>query len=275
MNKNDDVKVKSESQATKTETGENATVSVPIVQSKHEAQMPDLEKIDVFVVTKEDSSQTPSETDDTKSKDNENAAVGAPAGESVNGGDGPIVENNTNNKENSAKTSPNTESSDAKPAEKLDTNSQDPKKSNQSGIFPSVGVHPLFRRVLLGSTQQKPLLPLFAPPKTGLLGSLFNFQQPMQRKKKHVKRATKEEDIVKPKPFRKLEVDGTTTRRPTLFERFHAMDSAERAEKVSKILEKIMHGVTIVGHVDGYLTNRAREGIRKLHKLLEHSEEKV
>lgn len=93
------------------------------------------------------------------------------------------------------------------------------------------------------------------------------------RKKKHVKRSASEDDVfVTPKPFEPLDCT-TTTKRPHLLERYRAMSSSEKAEKVSSVLEKIMHGVTIMGHFDGYLTNRAKHGIKKLHKLFATSEE--
>ncbi|XP_031627667.1 actin cytoskeleton-regulatory complex protein PAN1-like isoform X1 [Contarinia nasturtii] len=157
--------------------------------------------------------------------------------------------------------------------------------------------HPLLSRILLGVNDsarqaeaqlpqlpalpqlpQIPALPQSVPLRPGLIaGPLVPlaqmFRAPGTRSKKHAKRATKEEDIfVTPKPFDSL-AETTTTKRPRLLERYRAMSSAEKAEKFSKTLEKIMHGVTIAGHVDGYLTNRAKESIKKLHKIFKTSEE--
>ncbi|XP_055301077.1 serine-rich adhesin for platelets-like [Sitodiplosis mosellana] len=154
--------------------------------------------------------------------------------------------------------------------------------------------HPLLRRILLGASEraaesvrqrdggrqspqlQLPQLPLFKP---GLFAtpliSLFQSQAPLRRKK-HVIRKRQvnegEEEILTPKPFEPFEPP-CTTKRPRLIERYRAMSSGEKAEKISKVLEKMMHVVTIAGHVDGYLTNRAKHSIKKLHKLFATSEE--
>lgn len=145
--------------------------------------------------------------------------------------------------------------------------------------------HPLLRRILLAASEraadnarqtQQVTLPLFRP---GLLAAplipLFKMQAPPLRRKKHIiqkREANEEEVFLTPKPFVPFETT-TTTKRPSLIERYHAMSSGEKAERISKVLEKIMHGVTIAGHVDGYLTNRAKHTIKKLHKLFATSEE--
>lgn len=157
--------------------------------------------------------------------------------------------------------------------------------------------HPLLRRILLGASEraaesarererqspqlglpqlQLPQLPLFKP---GLLASplipLFKSLQAPVRRKKHVitkRQVNEEEAILTPKPYEPFEPT-STTKRPRLLDRYRAMNSGERAEHVSKVLEKVMHGVTILGHVDGYLTNRVKHSIKKLHKLFATSEE--
>ena len=124
---------------------------------------------------------------------------------------------------------------------------------------------------------QLPQLPWFKP---GLLAApLFSLFQPQtqtqSRSKKHVigkREADGDDDIPTPKAFQPFEPQ-TTTQRPRLIDRYRAMSSGEKAESISKFLEKVMHGVTIAGHVDGYLTHRAKHGIKKLHKLFATSEE--
>lgn len=142
--------------------------------------------------------------------------------------------------------------------------------------------HPLLSRILLTASRPFQQMPFFMQRNrnNALMNPLIKMAAPVfRRKKKHVKREAKnsEEVFVTPKPFEPIrsetDVVSSTTRRPNLFERYHAMDSGEKAEKISKILEKVMHGVTIAGHVDGYLANRAKTGIKKLHKLFATSEE--
>lgn len=143
--------------------------------------------------------------------------------------------------------------------------------------LPSPPVPPLPVNPLAPAVPQLPQLPL----RPGLLsGPLVPLAQRFlgtgARRKKHAKRATKSEEVFltpTPKPYESLDVKPTTTKRPRLIERYRALSSVEKAEKVTKVLEKFMHGVTIAGHVDGYLTNRAKGAVKKIHKLFKTSEE--
>lgn len=85
------------------------------------------------------------------------------------------------------------------------------------------------------------------------------------------KREVGENNFVTPQPYESFQP--STTCRPSLIERYQAMSSDEKAERASRFLEKLMHGVKIVGHVDGFLTHRAKSSIKKIHKLFATSEE--
>lgn len=149
-----------------------------------------------------------------------------------------------------------------------------------SKIFSNNRGHPLLSRILLGASEparQLPLPAIFRPHQpanilSSPLLSLMKIQAPLLRRRKHVKRSINEADIfLTPKPFEPFAAQSTTCR-PNLIERYRAMNSDERVDRLSKVLERIMHGVTIAGHVDGYLTNRLKTGIKKLHRLFESSE---
>lgn len=170
---------------------------------------------------------------------------------------------------------------------KLASKAQSPVDAVFSKIFPNAQGHPLLSRILLAAaepskqTPQSPFSGLFRQqqqqqPSKGLLGSalnLFKIQSPVLSSKRHVRRSADEEEILlTPKPFEPFPTV-STTRRPTLIEKYHRMSSDEKVESASKFLERIMHGVTIAGHVDGYLTNRAKATLKKLHKLFATSEE--
>lgn len=142
-------------------------------------------------------------------------------------------------------------------------------------------LHPLLNRILLGSVgtaQPNPIQQFFDQMRNrnSLTMPLFKFpafqQKQVQRRKKNVKRGIDESNFVTPKQF---EPFSAPTVRPklSLLEHYHSLDSAEKAEKVSKFLEKLLHGVQILGHVDGYLTGRAKSSCKKLHKLFATSEE--
>lgn len=49
--------------------------------------------------------------------------------------------------------------------------------------------------------------------------------------------------------------------------------SAERAERVQKGIQRLMHFITIVGHVDSYLTKRFRTGVKKMARLYDSTED--
>lgn len=48
--------------------------------------------------------------------------------------------------------------------------------------------------------------------------------------------------------------------------------SAERAVRMQKDIQRLMHFVTVVGHVDTFLTKRFRSGLKKIVKLYESEE---
>lgn len=143
-------------------------------------------------------------------------------------------------------------------------------------LLPFQGVHPLLSRILLGAAapmraSQTPLRQLLNQQRRTLFTG-FPLRPSAIRIRRSVKRDAKEEDVfVTPQPYESLQK--TTTCRPSLIERYRAMSSDERAERASRFLEKVMHGVKIVGHVDGFLTSRAKSGIKKIHKMFATSEE--
>lgn len=136
---------------------------------------------------------------------------------------------------------------------------------NSTKPSPAKGVHPLITRILLGATApiratQTPLRQVLQQRK-----SIFSPLQlwPIAHRSK---RDAKEEDIfVKPQPYESFQKPPAT--RMSLIERYRAMTSDERHERYSTILERLMHGVKIVGHIDGFLTSRAKSSLKKLHKL--------
>lgn len=58
----------------------------------------------------------------------------------------------------------------------------------------------------------------------------------------------------------------------TLAERLQNESSAERAERIQKNIQRLMHFVTIVGHVDSYLSKRFRTGVKKMAQLYDSTE---
>lgn len=140
--------------------------------------------------------------------------------------------------------------------------------------MPFPGIHPLLTRILLGAAT--------APIRTGIATAPLR-QMLHQRRAlipalplrptalRLVKREAREENFVTPQPYESFQP--TTTCRPSLIERYHAMSSDEKAERASRFLEKVMHGVKILSHVDGFLTHRAKSGIKKIHGMFATSEE--
>lgn len=134
-----------------------------------------------------------------------------------------------------------------------------------------MGIHPLLTRILLGAAT--------APVRAGIatlpLRTMLLQRRPLipglPVAPGRFKRQIGEENFVTPRPYESFQP--TTTCRPTLIERYRAMSSDEKAERASRFLEKLMHGVKIVGHVDGFLTHRAKSSIKKIHKMFETSEE--
>lgn len=86
-----------------------------------------------------------------------------------------------------------------------------------------------------------------------------NFKRAVGNEKKSVL------DFVTPTPF--------NFKPSNIIEDLNAETSAERAERISKAVEKFMNVVTVAGHVDNYLTSRFRSGVRKFGKLFESQEE--
>lgn len=145
-------------------------------------------------------------------------------------------------------------------------------KAGGDSLKPSLvhGVHPLISRILLGAAA--PMKAVHSPLLQALQQrrSLFN-PLPLIPTSLRSKRTAKEEEVfVKPHPYESF--TPAPVARPSLFARYHAMSSDEKADHHGKILEKIMHGVKIVGHIDGFLTKRAKSGIKKIHGLFASEE---
>lgn len=160
---------------------------------------------------------------------------------------------------------------------------------------PLHGLHPLIKRIMLGSphptatNSPKPLQHFFEQlqRRSPLLASLFRpLGQPQpttskplaqHRRKKNVKRGIADAFSLTPRPFDSFDLSPSEPTRPrqkNLLERYHAMDSGEKAHHLSKTLDKALHGLAILGHVDGYLTQRVKSCFKKAHQLFESSEEK-
>lgn len=60
--------------------------------------------------------------------------------------------------------------------------------------------------------------------------------------------------------------------RPMFMNNLENETSSEKRERVQKSLQRMMHFVTIVGHVDSYLTKRFRSGVRTFARLCESGE---
>lgn len=61
-------------------------------------------------------------------------------------------------------------------------------------------------------------------------------------------------------------------KKQTLAERLQNETSGERAERLQKNIQRLMHFVTIVGHVDSYLSKRFRTGVKKMAQLYDSTE---
>lgn len=140
-----------------------------------------------------------------------------------------------------------------------------------------MGIHPLLTRILLGAAT--------APVRAGIAAQTAPLRQILNQRRALIpgiplrpaaafrfKRQTGEENFVTPQPYESFQ-QKTTTCRPSLIERYRAMSSDEKTERASRLLEKLMHGVKIVGHIDGFLTQRARSAIKKIHDMLSNSNE--
>lgn len=108
------------------------------------------------------------------------------------------------------------------------------------------------------------------PSKTNLL-DVQTTHQPAQSettaKSKNIKRAVGDEgkfsNIVRPSPKRSKGFADLLPRET----------DGERAERLSKSMQRLMHFVTICGHVDSYLTKRVRHGLKNVLKIFDSMEE--
>lgn len=87
-------------------------------------------------------------------------------------------------------------------------------------------------------------------------------------KSKNTKRAIGDEgsftsNIVRPSPMRPK----------TIGDLFPKETEAERADRLSKSMQRLMHFVTIVGHVDSYLTKRVRSGLKNVARIFDSVEQ--
>lgn len=90
---------------------------------------------------------------------------------------------------------------------------------------------------------------------------LLKLQNPIFNQKKNIKRAAQMDNgVVTPSPR-------YNNARRTWMERRQSETSVERAERHSATVEKLMHAVSICGHVDGYLTSRMKTGVQTLSKM--------
>lgn len=103
-------------------------------------------------------------------------------------------------------------------------------------------------------------------PKTNLFDVETTHMPPHSEntiKSKNIKRAVGDEgkfsNIVRPSPIRPNWLPQET--------------EAERAERLSKSMQRLMHFVTIAGHVDSYLTKRFRHGLKNVVRLFDSIEE--
>lgn len=124
---------------------------------------------------------------------------------------------------------------------------------------------PLLQQIMLGISARRhrvnPMNMLMNHP-------LLNFHSSPLQRKKNTKRAADNENYITPSPRRV-----PPTRRPTLFERLETETSEERANRIALGIERLMHVVTIAGHVDSFLANRLRKGVRTLNKLFDTEED--
>lgn len=93
-------------------------------------------------------------------------------------------------------------------------------------------------------------------------------QSESSAKSKNTKRAIGDEgsfasNFVRPSPMR-----------PTDFRDIFPRESAsQRADRLSGSMQRLMHFVTIVGHVDSYLTKRVRKGLKNVARIFSDSME--
>lgn len=64
-----------------------------------------------------------------------------------------------------------------------------------------------------------------------------------------------------------------TMNKPMFMNNLENETSSEKRERIQKTLQRMMHFVTIVGHVDSYLTKRFRSGVRTFARLCESGED--
>lgn len=92
-------------------------------------------------------------------------------------------------------------------------------------------------------------------------------QSDSKAKSKNTKRAIGDEgqfsNIVRPSPIRSKNFS----------DYFKNETSAERADRVNKSLQRLMHFVTVVGHVDSYLTKRFRSGFKNVARMFDSHED--
>lgn len=148
---------------------------------------------------------------------------------------------------------------------------------------PNSATHPLLSRIMLTAPLRPMQMPIFMQRNVNRNvnrnpNPLLGIASPVFRRRKHVKRSAARIDdednvFVSPKPFGRLpsspgEQMLGPTQRPTLLQRYRDMDSVEKAETKKVVVEKIMHGVNIAGHIDGYITNTVKSGVAALHRAL-------
>lgn len=107
-------------------------------------------------------------------------------------------------------------------------------------------------------------------PKTSLLDVETTHPPPLSDdmvKSKNIKRAVGDEgtfsNIVRPSPIRPKKI-GDLLPRET---------EPERTERLNKSLQRLMHFVTIVGHVDSYMTKRFRNGLKNVARIFDSIED--
>lgn len=104
-------------------------------------------------------------------------------------------------------------------------------------------------------------------PKTSLLDIETTPLPDATVKSKNIKRAVGDEgtfsNIVRPSPIRPKSIADLLP---------HETD-AERTERLSKSLQRLMHFVTICGHVDSYMTKRFRLGLKNVARIFDSMEE--
>lgn len=104
-------------------------------------------------------------------------------------------------------------------------------------------------------------------PKTSLLDIETTPMPDATVKSKNIKRAVGDEgtfsNIVRPSPIRPKSIADLLPRET----------DAERTERLSKSLQRLMHFVTICGHVDSYMTKRFRHGLKNVARIFDSMEE--